>query len=161
MTTVKSDSQKSDTLSRTKLSGAEAVRFIMDVRTGLSDAQLKEKYNMSGKTLFINKTAAKEIIEQYRARKAQPKIKINAREVVTDIKTGMDDDGIMIKYDLSPRQLQRLFRKIIGAGYLSASELAARLSVTKSQVAEAFIQLRQELGENQERESGSTDYSKK
>ncbi len=161
MTTTKSDSQKSAGVPKTKLTGPEAVRFIMDVKTGLSDAQLQEKYNMSGRTFLINKTAAKEIIDQYKARKSQPKIKINAREIVTDIKAGMDDDGIMIKYDLSQRQLQRLFRKIIGAGYLSASELAARLSVTKSQVAEAFMQLRQEIGEDETGQTASSDTKKK
>jgi hypothetical protein len=66
------------------------------------------------------------------------KISISAQEVLNDLKSGLDDQGFMIKYEISYRQLQRLFRKMIQAGYISPLELAERLCVTQSQVTEAF-----------------------
>ena len=67
---------------------------------------------------------------------------VSAHDVVQDIKSGMDDEALMIKYRLSFRQLQRLFRKIIIGGFIGPMELAQRLCVTKSQVAEAFVELK-------------------
>jgi|GEM_PF-1809738 len=68
----------------------------------------------------------------------KPKISISAQEVLNDLTSGLDDQGFMIKYELNYRQLQRLFRKMIQAGYVSPLELAERLCVTQSQVTEAF-----------------------
>jgi DNA-binding MarR family transcriptional regulator len=65
-------------------------------------------------------------------------VRISANEVLNDIKSGVDDQTIMAKYNLSYRQLQTLFRKIIQAGYVTPLELAGRLCVTESQVFEAF-----------------------
>ena len=50
----------------------------------------------------------------------------------------MDDDALMAKYNLNFRQLQRLFRKMIQGGFVSAIEMAQRLCVTKSQVTDAI-----------------------
>jgi uncharacterized protein (DUF433 family) len=68
----------------------------------------------------------------------KPKLKISANEVLTDIRSGMDDDALMKKYKLNFRQLQRLFRKMIQGGFISPIELAQRLCVTKSQVTDAI-----------------------
>jgi hypothetical protein len=70
------------------------------------------------------------------------RIVVSAHDVVQDIKSGMDDEALMIKYRLSFRQLQRLFRKIIIGGFIAPMELAERLCVTKSQVGEAFVDLK-------------------
>lgn len=64
--------------------------------------------------------------------------RISAREVLGAIRSGMDDQSLMIKYDLSYRQLQRLFRKMIGAGYVTPLEMAQRLCITESQVTEVM-----------------------
>lgn len=72
------------------------------------------------------------------------RIVVSAHDVVQDIKSGMDDDALMIKYRLSYRQLQRLYRKIIVGGFIGPLELAQRLCVTKSQVGEAFVELKKE-----------------
>jgi hypothetical protein len=72
----------------------------------------------------------------------RPRIVVSAHDVVEDIKSGMDDEALMIKYGLSYRQLQRLYRKVIIGGFIPPMELAQRLCVTKSQVGEAFVDLR-------------------
>jgi len=69
---------------------------------------------------------------------AKPKIRIDAREVLRDLRSGMDDQELMTKFSLSYRQLQRLFRKLILADLISPLELASRLCVTESQVTETL-----------------------
>jgi len=75
------------------------------------------------------------------------KISISAQEVLNDLKSGLDDQGFMIKYKLSYRQLQRLFRKMIQAGVVSPMELAQRLCITDSQVTEVLRQTKDAIGE--------------
>jgi hypothetical protein len=75
------------------------------------------------------------------------KMVISAQEVLEDIRSGMDDEGFMVKYGLSFRQLQRLFRKMILGGYITPQELAQRLCVTKSQVLEAMSQVNRAISE--------------
>lgn len=77
----------------------------------------------------------------------KPKVQINAREVLEDLQNCMDDEALMIKYNLSYRQLQRLFRKLIMGEYITAVELAQRLCVTKSQVTEAFVDMQRAMDE--------------
>jgi uncharacterized protein (DUF433 family) len=42
--------------------------------------------------------------------------RVSAKEVLEDIKSGMDDPALMEKYQLSSRGLERLFRDLVGAG---------------------------------------------
>jgi len=68
----------------------------------------------------------------------KPKLTISASEVLKDVRSGMDDEELMLKYNITFRQLQSLFRKMIQGGYVSPLEMAQRLCVTESQVTEAF-----------------------
>jgi len=56
-----------------------------------------------------------------------PKPKIDAKEARDAIRSGMDDSALMAKYNLSPRGLQSLFRKLIEAGAIKKEELAQRM----------------------------------
>ncbi len=49
------------------------------------------------------------------------KIKINAAQVVRDIRSGMDDPDLMGKYNLSAKGLQSLFRKLVQVYPLAAA----------------------------------------
>lgn len=75
------------------------------------------------------------------------KLTINANEVLEDLRGGMDDEMLMIKYNLNYRQLQRLFRKMIMGGFVSPLELAERLCVTRSQVTEVLNQVSKAIDE--------------
>jgi hypothetical protein len=54
------------------------------------------------------------------------KREIAARELMDDIRAGMDDTGLMEKYRLTTKQLDSSFRKLLSAGLMSPSELEAR-----------------------------------
>ena len=77
----------------------------------------------------------------------KPVLKIFVKQVLQDIRSGMDDEELMKKYNLSNRQVQRLFRKMIAEGFVSPMELAKRLCVTKSQVTEAIDQMKRAVDE--------------
>lgn len=54
------------------------------------------------------------------------KRKVNAKEVVGDIRAGFTDLGIMEKFDLDLRGLQLIFRKLVESGLIAQSELEER-----------------------------------
>ncbi|MBI5570648.1 MAG: hypothetical protein HY914_11950 [Desulfomonile tiedjei] len=120
---------------------ATTSQFLRDVQDGLSDDALQLKYKLSGKKFYLYKAVAKDYLAKKQSETNPLRRKISAKQVLADIRSGMDDESLMTRYNLSHRQLQSLFRKIIGAGLATPLELSARLSVTKSQVAEAFVEV--------------------
>jgi hypothetical protein len=78
---------------------------------------------------------------------SKPTLRISSREVLDDLRAGMDDAGLMEKYALTYRQLQRLFRKLILAELISPLELAERLCVTESQITETMEEMKKTLNE--------------
>jgi hypothetical protein len=61
------------------------------------------------------------------------KAKINAREVVQDIKSGMTDPELMQKYSLTPKGLESLFSKLVQAKILEQSFVEVRGASSGSQ----------------------------
>lgn len=61
-----------------------------------------------------------------------PKKTIKAKELVADIRAGMDDAGLMQKYGLSARGIIMALNRLIWAGLMSSSEFAARKSLAKT-----------------------------
>lgn len=118
----------------------QTLQFLKDIVAGLSDEELREKYNLSGKKFYLYKAAAMDYLAKQRAQRAG-KRKISAKQILADINAAMDDESLMIKYDLTQRQLQTLFRQIISAGLATPMQLSRRLSITKSQVSEAFVEM--------------------
>lgn len=115
--------------------------FVRDVRVGLSDAALQQKYGLPSNEFYLYKATALDIIAKKRAQKSKNKIEIHAKQFLVDIWSGMDDEALMIKYNLRPRHLQSAFRQIINAGLITPVELSNRLKITKSQVREAFVEM--------------------
>jgi len=58
--------------------------------------------------------------------------RIRGREILKDIRAGIDDVGLMEKYGLSARGILQLMGKLVSQGLLSPSELAARRSLAKT-----------------------------
>lgn len=52
--------------------------------------------------------------------------KISAKDLVTDIRSGMDDDGLMRKYEISEQGLQRLFEQLLEKGLMTEADLSSR-----------------------------------
>jgi|SRR5271157_2750352 len=60
------------------------------------------------------------------------KKKIKARELLSDIRAGVDDAGLMEKYGLSARGVLQALNRLIAEGLMSASELVERRSLAKT-----------------------------
>ena len=126
---------------KNKQSTARGLEFVADVRAGLSDAFLQSKYGLSGHKYYLHKATALDIIAKERAQESKKQIEIKAKQFLVDIRSGMDDEALMIKHNLLPRHLQSAFRKIIEAGLITPLELSNRLQITRSQVREAFVEM--------------------
>jgi hypothetical protein len=127
---------------KTSLENTKARQFVADVRAKISDETLQEKYGFSSRKFYFYKASALDIIAKEDAqRKHKRSIKVSAKEFLIDIRSGMDEEALMIRYGLEPRQLQSAFRQIINAGLATPMELSKRLSITKSQVREAFVEV--------------------
>jgi DNA-binding MarR family transcriptional regulator len=63
---------------------------------------------------------------------------INAKQIITDIKSGTDENSLLQKYDLTPRQFQTLLRKLVVSGYISSLEISDWLRLTQSEVFSAM-----------------------
>lgn len=62
------------------------------------------------------------------------KPKIDAKEALEAIRSGLDDQALMEKYDISAKGLQSLFTKLIGIGAITAEELEKRVSESEGNV---------------------------
>jgi hypothetical protein len=124
-----------------------ASQFVSDVRARISDDALQVKYGLSSKKFYLYKATALDIIAKEDAQKSKPGVRISAKQFLADIKSGMDEEALMIRYNLVPRQLQSAFRQIINAGLVAPLELSNRLSITKSQVREAFVDVGKAIAE--------------
>jgi predicted RNA-binding Zn-ribbon protein involved in translation (DUF1610 family) len=58
--------------------------------------------------------------------------RISGRELLRDIRSGMDDAGLMKKYNLSPKGILLLMGKLVSEGRLTPEELASRRSLAKT-----------------------------
>lgn len=111
-------------------------QFVADVRGGFSDAELMAKYQISARGLqtLFSKLAARGILnpQNINGRSAsQNKNKrtkrINVRELAEDIQLGLDDNNLMLKYDLNQEQLSLVLKKLLDTKLLSEAELYNRL----------------------------------
>jgi len=115
--------------------------FVNDILAGMSDAELQEKHRLSVNDFYAYKATVLDFIAKRHSQTSKRRIEINATQFLTDLRSGLDDEALMIKYGLLPRQLQRAFRKMIKAGHITALEISGRLEITKSQVTKAFVEM--------------------
>jgi uncharacterized protein (DUF433 family) len=110
--------------------------FISDVRKGLSDTDLARKYEISARGLqtLFSRLVGKGILtaDEMAARRKTFKSKrkqrrINVRELAEDIQLGLDDNNLMLKYDLNQEQLSIVLQKLLDTNLLSEAELYNRL----------------------------------
>ena len=122
-----------------KLSDFEAEKFIMDVVSGTDDEVLMQRYAFSERSLELHKKLAINLVKKRRT-KAQPPITVNVKSFLKDLKHGLNEREICSRHSLTARQLQRVYRKLIAGGFVTAREMASRLKITESQIFEVFAE---------------------
>jgi rubrerythrin len=60
------------------------------------------------------------------------KKKIKARELLSDVRAGLDDEALMQKYSLSARGVLQALNKLIAHGLMSPEEFIERRSLAKT-----------------------------
>lgn len=112
----------------------DAKLVVDDIRAGLDDAALMEKYNLSVKGLHsllqkmvkagaLNESAIWIRRPPKEAAAPQGERELSGKAVLRDIKAGMSDGQLMRKYRLSVKGLQNLFEQLIKAGLIKESDL--------------------------------------
>jgi hypothetical protein len=119
----------------------EAKRILEDIRSGMDDLSLMNKYELSAKGL-------QSLFEQLG--NIGLVRRLNARELLEDIRSGVGQDGLIEKYQLSENGLQRLFEELDRAGLLKhcaqPDSTPAKITVNINQVA---ADIRHGLGRDQ------------
>ncbi len=62
------------------------------------------------------------------------KITVSAKEILADIKAGMNNTALMQKYGLSDKGLQSIFKKLVDAGMLEREESEKRASASEKSI---------------------------
>jgi hypothetical protein len=126
---------------------------LQDIRAGMDDPALMEKYRLSAKGLqsLFEKMVSKGVVsaeeldqrptgagEAATSEPAQDSDKkgalISPAEAVRDIRSGMHDFDLMSKYRLSSKGLESLFSHLVKAGLLEQSELESRMPTFEATV---------------------------
>jgi hypothetical protein len=128
-----------------------------DIKLGADNAFLMQKYQISPRELkaVFKKMVEMGVIEQgtllrrdaarkrssLRTTVRKRGSRIDAREFAEDIQLGLDDHNLMLKYDLSAQQLEKVLRQLVDSGLFTEGELYDRSvaadTVTTDTIAEA------------------------
>ncbi len=119
---------------------------LKDIRSGVDDAALMQKYHLSAKGLqsLFQKLLEKELITASELEQRTPGSEgsspaepakepdkkgalISPAEAVRDIRSGMHDFDLMEKYRLSAKGLQSLFDHLVKAGLMEQAEFDRRM----------------------------------
>jgi DNA-binding response OmpR family regulator len=134
-----------------------AVQAADCIRSGMDDASLMEKFNLSGQGLhsLLEKLVAAgkltrsevddrtslspgsvvvDIGQEKFLEHGTKKVLVKAFEAANLIRSGIDDLTLMRRYSLSRKGLQSLFRKLVAAGIMDQSQLESRTSLSPNSV---------------------------
>jgi uncharacterized protein (DUF433 family) len=94
----------------------KAEEILADIRSGMTDSQLMEKYNLSHRQL-----------QKVRS-EVEPPGQIRIKEIVQDIRARTSDFELMQKYNLSTDALDGVLRELVAIGAVREAELKERSS---------------------------------
>lgn len=104
-----------------------------DIRSGRTDQELMQKYNLSPnslgslkKELLLRKLITRQEMESQTGSPVQARKKINAGRFLADFRERPDDLYLMERYGLKPRQLKKVYDSLISKHVLSEYEYEYR-----------------------------------
>lgn len=121
--------------------------FISDVKAGMADSTLQNKYGLTNDKFDSYRKMARDVIARDEPKASRVRRKIDAHKMLADMRSGMDDDSLMAKYDLTSRGLQSALRKIIQAGMATPLEISRRFSSTDTQTKETSREMGKSMRE--------------
>jgi hypothetical protein len=111
---------------------ADKREVLDDIRSGLADSDIMDKYDVSSHEL---QSLYRDLVDQGLLKRmdrftvAPSERSISAKEVVTDIRSGMNIADLMVKHGLSMRGLQGLVTILVDTGAITRDELYGELFV--------------------------------
>lgn len=117
----------------------KAKDIVEDIRAGLDDPGLMHKYRLSSKGLqnLFDELAYLGYIEESEHREVKPaKRRVNAEDLVADIRNGMPLVALQEKHGLSSKGLKKAHKKLVEAGFLQPVEIPADLDSGDARVFE-------------------------
>jgi hypothetical protein len=63
------------------------------------------------------------------------------------MRSGMDDPALMRKYEITDKQLEMVFQKLIDADFITALELWERSRLSDTQITKAFVEAQKAIDE--------------
>lgn len=102
--------------------------LLKDLKTGASREDLMRKYNLSARgvqDLFDQLTLAGITFSDNGNSKKHSTRRIRLSGLVQDIKSGMDRQSILTKYEISRKQLRKIFDRLERAGLVAKKDLEA------------------------------------
>ncbi len=133
-----------------KLRDRRIQTLVDDLRSGMARSELMKKYHLSTegfartlKLLGEAKAISPYELEAFRSfsdGQGTPELRehsvgkktIKAKELLADIKAGLDDEGLMKKYGFSRGRILKVMNRLIWQGLMTPSELAERRSLAKT-----------------------------
>lgn len=118
----------------------DAKQVMEDIRHGMDDLALMEKYNLSPRGLesLVKKLADAGVIRE-----------ISAKELLRDIRSGMTNKELMKKYKLSAKALKRVFGEMTDAGVAFFSDHRDAREKKRIQTSRILADIRSHLSEAQ------------
>jgi hypothetical protein len=123
----------------------DAQQATADIRSGMQEHTLMAKYRLTAKGLqsLQTKLVQAGMLEpheiEYRESDGVNKTgkispKVSAKQILSDLKSGMRDHDLIQKYHISAREVQALYDRFINAGLISATEIYKSTSHLESTV---------------------------
>ncbi len=107
---------------------------VNDIRSGMSDSEMMEKYGLSAKGLhalfmkLIEVNAISQSELDWRSASYHDTMmidQIDSGDMIDDVRSGMSDSDLMSKYSLSSEGLQRAYQKMVDSNVMTVDELSA------------------------------------
>ncbi|MBI5251615.1 MAG: hypothetical protein HY912_19155 [Desulfomonile tiedjei] len=104
-----------------------------DIRSGMDEAALMEKYKLSraGLKNLLKELSELGLLETDKDGKLKPpRKKIKVKQFLKDFRSGMADDGLMAKYEISRDGLYLVYRRLIDLKAVRSDELFGEPDLT-------------------------------
>jgi uncharacterized protein (DUF433 family) len=118
----------------------DAKQVMEDIRSGMDDLALMEKYNLSQRGLesLVKKLADAGIVRE-----------ISAKELLRDVRSGMTNKELMKKYKLSAKALKKIFGEMTDAGIAFFADRRDAREKKRIQTSRILADIRARLSEAQ------------
>ncbi len=113
-------------------SDVTARKVLDDIRAGLDNDALKRKYRLSSESMqrIFDDLVAVGVLELIDNQYVIPAVRrLSARNIVNDIRSGMNNTELMEKYMLTPLQLKTTFDILLGSNAINEEELRNDFSI--------------------------------